>query len=277
MYIKNIPRWLKIVVYATILVLALLYISPYLWMVLSSFRSSADPFSASIMPSRLVLDNYIKVFREGTLLTYFRNSLVVATGAASLTMVLAIPASYGFSRFRFRGHGVLMSFLLVIRTFPGLLIAIALFVMVVEVGLYDSHIPLILANAMLNLPFAIWNLRTVFDELSPELEESAMVEGATRLQALIRVLLPISLPGLAATFAFVFILSWNEYLFATNFITSAGKRLIPTVIATSIGQFTIDYASLLTLSVLATVPIIIIFAFIQRYIITGLSMGSVKG
>jgi ABC-type sugar transport system, permease component len=153
----------------------------------------------------------------------------------------------------------------------------SLFVIAVNLGLYDTHAPLIIANTMLNLPFAIWNLRSVFEATSKELEESAMVEGCTRLQALIRIILPISLPGLVATFTFVFILSWNEYLFATTFISTASKRLITTSMASAIGQFTVNYAQLIPAAVLSSIPMIILFLLIQRYIIKGLSMGSIKG
>jgi ABC-type glycerol-3-phosphate transport system permease component len=130
---------------------------------------------------------------------------------------------------------------------------------------------------MLNLPFAIWNMRTVFDSLNPELEEAAMVDGCNRLSAIIRVLLPISAPGIMATMAFLFLLAWNEYLFALTFISSQSRVLVPPVIASYVGQFAADYNGLITASVMASFPLILIFLVIQRYIIGGLSLGAVKG
>ncbi len=162
---------------------------------------------------------------------------------------------------------------MVVPTFPGILLAITLFVMAVRVGLYDTHYPLILANTLINLPFTIWNLRTVFAAVSREIEESAMVEGCSRFQALVRVVLPITVPGLAATYAFVYILSWNEYLFATTFISTSEKRLITTTMASAIGQFNVDYGKLIPAAILSTLPLIILFMFIQRYIIKGLAWG----
>jgi multiple sugar transport system permease protein len=206
------------------------------------------------------------------------NSFKVAVSSATLALVLGVPASYSFARFRFRGRDLLMSFLMVVPTFPGILLAISLFVMAVRMGLYDTHYPLILANTLLNLPFTIWNLRTVFEAAtSREIEESAMVEGCSRLQALLKVVLPITLPGLASTFAFVYILSWNEYLFATTFISTNEKRLITTTMASAIGQFNVDYATLIPAAILSTLPLIALFMVIQRYIIKGLAMGSTKG
>jgi len=246
-------------------------------MIMSSFRSAADPFAMGIIPSRWTGVNYINTLRNKIVLISFGNSFIVAFSASLLALVLGIPASYSFARFHFRGRDAMMGFLIVVRTFPGILLAIALFVMAVKFNLYDTHIPLILANTMLNLPFTIWNLRTVFESASREIEEAAMIDGCSRLQALIKVVLPIALPGLVSTFAFVFILSWNEYLFATTFISSANKRLISTTMASAIGEFNVDYATLITTAVLSTLPMIMLFLLIQRYIISGLSMGSVKG
>jgi len=277
MYVNQIPRWVRILAYIIISLLATIYVLPYLWMVMSSFRPSSYPFAMGIFPRTWTIQNYINTINNAVFMGSFVNSFIVAGSAAVLTLLFGIPAGYGFARFKFRGSNFMMGFLIVVRTFPGILLAIALFVMAVKLDLYDTHIPLIVANTLLNLPFAIWNLRTVFAATSRELEESAMVEGCNRLQSLIRILLPITLPGLASTFAFVFILSWNEYLFATTFISTAEKRLISTTMASAIGQFNVDYALLISAAILSTIPMIVLFLLIQRYIIKGLAMGSIKG
>ncbi len=277
MLISHMPAWQKAFWYVALTLLAILYISPFLWMIMSSFRPSTEPFALGIFPHSWTASNYLRVLQDEELMASFLNSFKVAFISASLALLLGIPAGYSFARFRFRGRDLMMSFLMVVPTFPGILLAITLFVMAVKLGLYDTHYPLILANTLINLPFTIWNLRTVFEAVTREIEESAMVEGCNRLQALIKVVLPITLPGLAATFAFVYILSWNEYLFATTFISSAEKRLITTTMASSIGQFNVDYAKLIPAAILSTIPLIILFMVIQRYIIKGLAMGSTKG
>lgn len=277
MLITRMPRWLKVFSYIGLTLSAIIYISPYLWMVVSSFRPSTEPFALGIFPHSWTINNYISVLQDQELMGSFFNSFKVAATAASLALVLGVPAGYSFARFRFRGRDLMMSFLMVVPTFPGILLAISLFVMAVRFGLYDTHYPLILANTLLNLPFTIWNLRTVFEATSREIEESAMVEGCSRLQALIKVVLPITLPGLAATFAFVYILSWNEYLFATTFISTNEKRLITTTMASAIGQFNVNYSKLIPAAILSTLPLIALFIIIQRYIVKGLAMGSTKG
>ncbi len=277
MYINKIPRWGRFLAYFVISLLAVLYLLPYIWMLMSSLRPESEPFAVGIFPSYLTFQNYFSTIHNQEFMQSFMNSAKVAGSAALLTLAFGIPAGYGFARFKFSGSSAMMGFLILVRSFPGILLAMSLFVIAVNLGLYDTHAPLIIANTMLNLPFAIWNLRSVFEATSKELEESAMVEGCTRLQALIRIILPISLPGLVATFTFVFILSWNEYLFATTFISTASKRLITTSMASAIGQFTVNYAQLIPAAVLSSIPMIILFLLIQRYIIKGLSMGSIKG
>lgn len=267
----------RVTLYVTLAVVTLTWMLPYLWMVMTSLRDPSEPFSAGVFPSRLVLTNYEAALQRSGLLISFRNSFLVASGASILALALAIFAGYGFSRFRFAGHGPLLVFLLIIKTLPGVLIAISIFIIAGKLGMFNSHWTLVLVNAMLNLPFAIWNMRTVYDALSPELDEAAMIDGCSRVAAIFRVLLPVSLPGVVATFAFLFILSWNEFLFAVTFISSPEKVLVPPAIASYIGQFAADYTGLITASVMASLPLGLLFLAIQRYIIVGLSLGAVKG
>ena len=277
MLITKLSPWQKAISYIFLTLTGIIYISPFLWMIMSSFRPPSEPFALGIFPQSWTIQNYFRTVQDPELVRSFLNSFKVAAISAGLALLLGIPAGYGFARFRFSGRSFLMSFLMVVPTFPGILLAITLFVMAVRVGLYDTHYPLILANTLINLPFTIWNLRTVFAAVSREIEESAMVEGCSRFQALVRVVLPITVPGLAATYAFVYILSWNEYLFATTFISTSEKRLITTTMASAIGQFNVDYGKLIPAAILSTLPLIILFMFIQRYIIKGLAMGSTKG
>ena len=170
-----------------------------------------------------------------------------------------------------------MAFLINLRTFPSIILAIALFAMAGRMGLYNTFTILVLANAMLNLPFATWNNMSILDSVPIELDESAMVDGLGRLRALFQIVLPVAAPGIAGTTAYIFILSWNEYLFATNFISTPEKQLVTTRIASAVTQTNTDYGSLMATSMLATIPLIVLFLLIQKYIVSGLAMGSVKG
>ncbi len=266
----------KIILYVLITIIVMVLFTPYLWMVINTFRGSGETFASSIFPKTFTLENYKNAFSSPVILQAILNSLICSFSSALLTEIIAVTTAYGFSRFNFRGRKVLMSFFMCLRTFPALLLAIALFVWVVDLGLYDSFLPIVLANTMMNLPFAIWNSISVIDAIPIQVEESAMVDGLTRMGTIFKILLPLALPGLVATFTYVFIMAWNEYLFAITFISSTSKQLITARIASTIGQFSVDYAGLLTTSVIASVPIIILFVFIQRSIISGITAGGVK-
>ena len=271
---KNKIRYGIGIALTIILTIALL---PYLGLLVSSFRASDDPFTSSVLPSRYTIGNYVTIFQNEGMMRPFFNSLVVAVGATVITMVLSLLAAYGFSRYYFKGKDFLLGFLVNLRTFPALLLAIALYVMAVKTGLYNTYVPLILANTMMNLPFAIWNVKTVIDGIPKDLEESALVDGLSRTSVIWKIIVPVATPGLAATAIYVFILTWNEYLFATTFMNSNDMQLVTSVIASAVTQFGVDYGWLMTTAMLASIPAIIMFIAIQRFIVGGLTAGGVKG
>lgn len=257
--------------------ITILWVLPIAWMLISAFRDPSEPFYLGILPRSATLVNFGKFLSNPIAVSSFRNSFVVASATASVDLVIASLAAYGFSRFRFAGQKPLQILLLVVRLFPAVLLAITLFQLAGLFKVYDTHVPLILANALLNLPFAIWNLRTVCEAIPIELEEAAWLDGASRLEGIARILVPLMRPGLAATGAFVFLLSWNEYLFAVSFIRSPEKQLLTATIAGNIGQYNIDFTGLVAAAMLASVPLLVVFVLIQRYIVSGLGVGAVRG
>lgn len=270
-------RKTKYVIGITLIVILFIDLLPYLWLLISSFRASNDPFTSSVLPSHYTIQNYTNIFQSEDMLRPFFNSLVVAVGATVITMILSLLAAYGFSRYYFKGREFILSFLVNLRTFPALLLAIALYVMAVKTGLYNTYVPLIMANTMMNLPFAIWNVKTVMDGIPRDLEESALVDGLSRTSVIWKIIVPVATPGLAATAIYVFILTWNEYLFATTFMNSNEMQLVTSVIASAVTQFGVDYGWLMTTAMLASVPAIIMFIAIQKFIVGGLTAGGVKG
>jgi ABC-type glycerol-3-phosphate transport system permease component len=260
-----------------VLLITILWVMPILWMLISTFRDPGQPYYFGLLPSRPTLVNYQKVLSEPINVWSLRNSAIVASTTAVFVLLIALPAAYGFSRFNFTGKRWLQILLLVIRLFPGIILAITLFQLAGFLQVYDSFIPLILANGLLNLPFAVWNLRTMFENLPIEVEEAAWLDGASRIGGIIRILMPLMTPGVAATGAFAFLLTWNEYLFAVSFIRSPSRQLITTTIAGNIGQFNIDFIGLTTTGMVASLPLLVIFLFIQRYIVSGIGLGAVRG
>jgi ABC-type glycerol-3-phosphate transport system permease component len=263
--------------YLGIVLITIGWLLPILWMLANAFRDPGEPFYYGIFPRQLSAANFARVLSNPVTMGAFRNSFVVAVSAAGVDLVVASLAAYGFSRFRFPGHRPLQILLLIIRLFPGVLLAITLFQVAGFLKIYDTFIPLILANSLLNLPFAVWNLRAMIEAVPREVEEAAWLDGATRVRAIVHVVSPLLAPGLAATGAFVFLLSWNEYLFAMSFIRSLQKQLITVAIAANIGQYNVDFTGLLATGMLASFPLLVVFLYIQRHIISGLGVGAVRG
>lgn len=262
---------------STVILVTLLWLLPIVWMFLNSFRSPAEPFYSGIIPSRFTLANYIESLSDKTVLRAFRNSFIVAGSAAFFDVVLASLAAYGFSRYQFAGQNALQVLLLVIRLFPGILLAITLFQIAGFLNVYDTFVPLIFANALINLPFGIWNLKNTFDALPVELEEASWLDGLTRLGGIVRILFPLMAPSIVATMAFIFLLCWNEYLFAVSFIRSPAKQLITVTIASNIGQYHINFIGLMANGMLASLPLLFLFLWMQRYIVSGLGAGAIEG
>lgn len=270
---KNITQSMG---YIFVVIVTIIWLLPIIWMIISGFRDPAEPFYEGIIPQNPTLVNFTKVISNKATVRSFLNSFVVASSVAVFTLIIGGLAAYGFSRFRFKGKNTFSVLLLVVRLFPAVLLALAMFQVAGFLNVYDTYAPLILANALLLLPFTVWNLRTMFQALPVELEEAAWIDGASRLVGIRKVLLPLMAPGLAATGAFVFLLTWNEYLFAVSFIRSPEKQLITTAIAANIGQYNIDFTGLIATGMLASVPLLLMFLLIQRYIVSGLGMGAFK-
>ena len=186
-------------------------------------------------------------------------------------------AAYGFSRFRFRGNRPLMFLFLVTQMVPAILLLLPYFVTMRVLGLLDSYVGLVLAYSSFALPFCTWMLKGFFDSIPREIDEAAMIDGASRLQALLRVVVPLALPGMAATGLFAFLVSWNHYLFALGLATSPQMYTLPVGIALSIGEFRIAWPDLMAGAAIASVPTILVYSFLERYFVQGLTAGAVKG
>jgi multiple sugar transport system permease protein len=253
-------------------------ILPWCWMVLCSIRPERDLMRSPIVlwPETLTLLNHIELLQRTSFAQNLRDSLIVAVGAVSLGLVLALPAAYAFSRFRFRGRKVLRTQFLVINMFPVVMLILPLFVLMRKFGLLDTYVALIGGHATFTLPFAIWLLTSYFDGIPVELDQAAMVDGATRLQALGRVVFPLAMPGVIAVGLYLFITSWNEYLFALM-LAGRNVRTVTVALQLFIGENQIQWGLLMAGGTLVSLPATILFLFAQRCLVSGLTSGAVKG
>ena len=252
---------------------------PVYWLIASSLKPTEDLFlvPATLFPNRISLENFRLILFQTKVPQYFLNSIITSVAVTIITIVIATLGAYSLTKFRFPGRKLISDLILLAYIFPGILILLPLYQLIVKWKLNNSLIGLILANLTFTVPFCLWMLRAFFIQLPESLEESAMIDGCTKFGAFRRVLLPLASPGIVASGTYAFILSWNEYMFALIFVTNDANKTLPLGVAGFLGPLTIDWGSLLASAVIAVIPIMLAFMFFQKYLIQGISAGAVKG
>lgn len=267
--------------YALLIGAIIVAVVPVYWMLTISLKTEVDQFASpprwfSFAPT---LAHYRDAFSERSFGRYLITSAIVATLSTACAMVLGTLAAYGLTRFRLRGQlGRRLSlWILSTRMFPPIVTAVPLFLMMNDLGLINTISSLVIVYTALNLPFVVWMMRGFFKELPRELEEAAMVDGDSRLGALVRVILPLAAPGLAATAVFCLIVSWNEFLLALVLTQTDAAMTLPVGIAGRVTQYEIQWGVMSAAGVVAMLPILVFALAVQRYLVRGLSLGAVKG
>lgn len=257
---------------------------PFLWMVSSSFKTNSEIFSypPSLIPRVSTARGYLDLFNtpmfgETKFLDFARNSLFVSLLTAIITVVMAALGAYGMSRFRFKGAKALKYLILLSQMLPGALLLIPLYMIMVKLKLINTHWSLIIAYISFTLPYCTYLLKSYVDAIPPSIDEAALVDGCNRVTALFHVVFPIAAPGIVVTFVQAFIMGWNEYMFAMAFLNQNSQWTIPVALGSFRGQYIVDWGYLFAGSVLLTLPVLALFLFFQKWLITGLSAGSVKG
>lgn len=253
---------------------------PFLWMILTSLRPPSELFTSGlqIFPRESVYwESYVRIWGSGNFDRYFLNSLFVSSVATLVSVGLSVLAGLGFARYRIVGGNTLLLSVLLSQLFPLVMLVPPLYSIMRELRVLDTHTSLIIAYITFALPFSIWMLTGYFRSIPVELEESAQIDGATRFGAYLRVTLPLAGPGIVATIIYCFILAWNEFLFATTFISTPSLRTLPIGLQAFIGQYQTDWNLLMAGAVVTTLPVVVLFVFLQRYLVAGLTAGAVKG
>jgi ABC-type glycerol-3-phosphate transport system permease component len=252
---------------------------PFAWMAATAFKPSQEVFywPPRFFPEQATLANIVRLFEETRFLVYFRNSVVVASATVLLTLALATPGAYSLTRFRFRGRETLAATILFTYMFAPIMIIIPFYVMVRYFGIANTHLALVLGYTAFSMPFALWMLRTFFQSIPLDLEEAALTDGADRARAVLYVILPMALPGIVATGIFTFILAWNDYIFVRILITSDELKTLPVGIADLYNSTVIDWGMIMASGMLVIIPVVIVFSYIQKFLVAGWGGGGVKG
>jgi multiple sugar transport system permease protein len=251
---------------------------PILWMFFTSLKSNTEIFALPprLLPKQFTIGAYLSIFNDPTKLRFFLNSYLVAGAVAVLTVLIALPAAYSFSRFSFRLKNTLNVFIISTQTVPPITLLIPYFGMVVMFGIFDTYFALILTYMVFTLPYAILLLTGYLNTLPRELDEAVLVDGGTNWSALWRVIVPLSVPGIVATAVYTFLLAWNEFLFALTLTKSMSMRTVPIGIELLMGQHAFEWNEMMAMSVLGSLPLLILYLFAQRYFLAGMTAGAIK-
>jgi multiple sugar transport system permease protein len=265
------PLVLSAVLWAGIAFFTVLSVFPYLVMISTTLKSNQELAGpAHWIPNEIDISGIVRTLQDEAIWGYFRNSFIIAAGTTLIVMTAAIPAAYVLSRLEFRGRKLFLDVILITQMFSPVVLLIPLFRLYKETGLLGSLEGVILAGSAFTLPFSIWLLTGFFRSVPVEIEEAARVDGVGRLGVLFRVILPLSIPGLAATAMYAFIIGWNEFIFAVTFlIANPDGQPISVGVFSSIGKWNIDWQRLMFLALMGTGPVLVLFAAIQKQLDRG--------
>ncbi|MEN3186761.1 MAG: carbohydrate ABC transporter permease [Atribacterota bacterium] len=269
-----------LVTYGLLVLLLFFVLFPFAVMLSMSLKGPDEQFTSPpyLVPKRPNLNNYVHVFEKGSMFArYFLNSLLVASGATVIVLAVAIFSSYGYARLFFPGRNFFLVLILLSQLFPLAAIIVSLYRIMSATKLIDSYASLIIGYLTFSVPVGVWFLRGFFLSIPQELEEAAMIDGCSRFQAFMRVVVPLVRPGVGATAAYLFFITWQEFMFALTFITSESKRTLPVGIFDFVGQYETNWGNLMAASVLICIPVFVLFLFLQQQLVGGLTQGAVKG
>ena len=272
--------WYKsVLLYLVVTLLLLIFVFPIYWMIIGSFKSREvlTSLPPQLYPTFSTFQNYIDIFTNQKYMTYIGNSFLVAALTVVIDLTLAVFAGYSLSRFRYPGRKAIMTITLSSQVFPTVVVLISLYEFFYKFKLMNNRFGLALADVAMSLPLSVWMLKSFCDSVPRSLDEAARVDGCGRFATLIRIVFPLLKPGMLAVGIYSFLMSWDDYMMGLVIITKTPKKTLPVGIAESfLGEFGFDYAGMMTIAVVASLPVLLLFLIFQKYMVAGLTSGAVK-
>lgn len=266
--------WLGIAIFTILLFM------PIFWMISTAFKGRSELFllPPHWIPHEATWHNFISVLQNRDVIRYLFNSLVVSTGCVILSLAVGSFAGYAFSRSHFPGSRFLMYFILTSQMFPTVLLLIALYVIFRKLHLFNNYLGLILSHSSITIPFSVWILKSFYDTIPTELEEAAYIDGCGKFGTFYQIILPLILPGFVATAIYSFLLSWNDFVLGLTLVTRKSMRILgPGIYITYFQEFQYLWEDMMALSLIVSIPLVVVFVFLQRLFIRGLLAGALKG
>ena len=264
--------------YLVLIVTFGIIIFPFVWMVDTSLMPASDLFlwPPRIVPSQIIWQNYIEIFKARPVAIWMMNTFIVAGGATLLSIIVSVFGAYGLSRYSFKGKRTIQMIILVARMVPGVLLVVPIFVIFRNLHLTNRPEGLIIAFSTFAMPFCVWMLKGFFDSIPVEIENAARIDGCSTIGILFRITIPLSLPGIIAVGLFSFLLAWSEYLFARILISTEENYVVSIGLSSFYGQYSIPWDQVMAAATIISIPAVVIFMILQNYLLQGLTAGALK-
>jgi multiple sugar transport system permease protein len=269
----------QVALHLIVALIVIVFMFPLYWMVSTAFKSNDVllKIPPEWFPKKPILDNFLKILTNPDFIGFYKNTIITSVSTTLLCLFISVHASYSFSRFTYRLNKIFQMGILSTQMFPGIVLLLSLYMIYRKLGLLNTYLALILACTTKALPLGIWMLKGFFDTIPKSIEEAAYIDGAGKLQTLYRIIVPLIKPGIVAVSIYAFMVTWDDFIYALTLINRAEKRTLPAGIAMAfLGEYGYDWARVMAAAVAASIPILVIFIFLQKYMIAGLTAGAVK-
>lgn len=276
MFIKT--TGFRIFFWCSLIIIGSFVFLPLLWMINTALKPSAETFSHRFFSGPMTIENIKSIVTDPKIMNYLKNSLIVSFSSSFLATLVCAFAGYSFSKFQYRGRKFIMGMFMMSQAFPQAILLLSIYMLMQKLGLLGSYWALLISYSVFTLPVGTWTLKSYFDQLPYSLIESAKLDGAGNFRIMQKIIFPLAVPGMVSIAIYGFVWSWNDLLYSMTLVTDTAKRTLASgLVMTYLGEASTNWGSMMAASVVSAIPVTIVFIFLQRYFIAGLTSGAVKG